>query len=41
VNSIVRYESGSRDFVADLTFDADGLVLDYPGLGTATGPLTI
>src|SRR5713226_4550546 len=27
--SVVRYESESRDFVAELTFDADG----YPGIG--------
>ena len=32
-NSIVRYESSSRDFVAELTFDAEGLVIDYPGIG--------
>jgi hypothetical protein len=31
--SVVRYESGSRDFVAELTFDADGLLIDYPGIG--------
>jgi uncharacterized protein len=31
--SIVRYESASRDFVAELTFDQDGLCLDYPGIG--------
>jgi uncharacterized protein len=31
--SIVRYESESRDFVADLTFDNDGICLDYPGIG--------
>lgn len=31
--SIIRYESSSRDFVADLTFDAHGLCLDYPGIG--------
>jgi len=31
--SMVRYESGSRDFVVELTFDADGLVIDYPGIG--------
>ena len=30
--SIVRYEGGHRSFVADLTFDSDGLVLLYPGL---------
>jgi hypothetical protein len=31
--SVVRYESESRDFVAEVTFDADGLVIDYPGIG--------
>jgi hypothetical protein len=31
--SVVRYESASRDFTADLTFDADGLAIDYPGIG--------
>jgi hypothetical protein len=31
--SIVRYQSSSRDFVADLTFDQDGLCVNYPGLG--------
>jgi len=31
--SIVRYESSSRNFVADITFDQDGLVIDYPGIG--------
>jgi hypothetical protein len=31
--SIVRYESGSRDFVAELTFDSEGLVMAYPGIG--------
>ncbi len=31
--SVVRYESESHDFVAELTFDADGLVIDYPGIG--------
>src|SRR5712692_3363253 len=34
--SVVRYESESRDFVAELTFDADGLVIDYPGIGRRT-----
>ena len=28
--SVIRYESG--DFSADVVFDADGLVVDYPGL---------
>jgi hypothetical protein len=32
-NSIVRYESSSRDFVAEITFDSDGLVTAYPGIG--------
>jgi len=32
-SSIVSYESSSRDFVAELTFDADGLVIAYPGIG--------
>jgi hypothetical protein len=29
--SLIRYESGS--FSADVTFDAAGVVVDYPGLG--------
>src|SRR6202162_3035610 len=32
-NSIVRYESSSRDFVAELIFDSEGLVIAYPGIG--------
>ena len=35
--SIVRYESGSRDFVAELTFDSDGFVIAYPGIGRRVG----
>jgi len=31
--SLIRYESSSRDFVADLSFDQDGLCLSYPGIG--------
>ncbi len=31
--SVVRYESESRDFVAEITFDAAGLVINYPGIG--------
>lgn len=31
--SVVRYESASRDFVAELVFDEDGLVIEYPGIG--------
>jgi uncharacterized protein len=30
---VVRYESTDSGFVADLTFDEDGLVIDYPGIG--------
>jgi uncharacterized protein len=33
--SVVRYESG--DFAADIVFDEDGLVLEYPGLGHRVG----
>jgi uncharacterized protein len=33
--SIIRYESSSRDFIADLSFDQDGLCLTYPGIGRA------
>jgi len=35
--SVVRYESGSRNFVADIVFDEDGIVLEYPGLGHRIG----
>ncbi len=31
--SVVRYESESRDFTADIVFDEDGLVVEYPGIG--------
>jgi hypothetical protein len=30
---VIRYESVDGDFVAEVTFDADGLVIDYPKLG--------
>ena len=33
--SIIRYESSSRNFIADLSFDQDGLCLAYPGIGRA------
>ena len=36
--SIVRYESASRDFGADLVFDSDGLVISYPGIGQTPPP---
>ena len=29
--SVIRYQSG--DFSADVAFDAEGFVVDYPGLG--------
>jgi hypothetical protein len=29
---LVRFESLDDDFVADITFDAHGMVLDYPGI---------
>jgi hypothetical protein len=31
-NGVVRYESLDGDFVSELTFDPDGLVIDYPQL---------
>ena len=30
---IMRYEALDSDFSADITFDQDGLVVDYPGIG--------
>ena len=37
---VVRFESlgEGEDFLADIVFDADGLVLDYPGIATAVRP---
>jgi len=35
--SVFRFESVGSDFVADLTVDPTGLVLDYPGLFTRLG----
>jgi hypothetical protein len=33
--SVIRFESLADDgFKADITYDAEGLVLDYPGIGT-------
>jgi uncharacterized protein len=37
LTSVVRYESSSRDFTADLVFDEEGLVLEYPGIGHRMG----
>src|SRR6266849_3771935 len=34
--AVVRYESLDSDFTADITFDRDGLVFDYPGIGRRT-----
>jgi len=31
--SVVRYESGPGDFSAEVVFDDDGLVVEYPGIG--------
>jgi hypothetical protein len=31
--AVVRYESLDSRFTADITFDAEGLVVDYPGIG--------
>ena len=31
--AVVRYESLENSFKADITFDGDGLVVDYPGIG--------
>jgi hypothetical protein len=36
-SAVVRYASGSRDFLAELTFDAEGLVIAYPGIGRRLG----
>src|SRR4029077_17083780 len=35
--AIVRYESLDSDFKADITFDRDGLVVDYPEIGRRIG----
>jgi len=38
--SVVRFESLAGDgFVADLTYDAEGFVIDYPGIGRRIGLL--
>ncbi|MFZ3453594.1 putative glycolipid-binding domain-containing protein [Arthrobacter sp. 7Tela_A1] len=36
-NAIVLYSSATRGFTAELTVDADGAVIDYPGLARRTG----
>jgi len=30
---VVRFESLDSSFIAEIVFDDDGLVLDYPGIG--------
>src|ERR1700727_56105 len=37
-NGVVRFSAG--DFVSDITFDADGLVVNYPGIGARARGLT-
>lgn len=32
-HSVIRYESISDGFTAEIVFDSDGLVVDYPGIG--------
>ncbi len=34
---LVRYESLDSPLTADLAFDADGLVVEYPGIGRRLG----
>jgi hypothetical protein len=31
--AVIRYKSLASDFAADITFDSDGLVVAYPGIG--------
>ena len=33
-HSIVRYESISSRFTAEIVFDSEGFVVDYPGIGS-------
>jgi hypothetical protein len=35
--AIVRYQARDSDFTADLTVDAQGIVVDYPGIGRLIG----
>jgi hypothetical protein len=37
-SALVRYESANRSFMADLTVDEDGLVIDYPWLARRIAP---
>jgi uncharacterized protein len=36
-NRLIRFESLDSTFTAELTFDGDGLVVDYPGIGRRLG----
>jgi hypothetical protein len=39
-NHVVKFEArdpDEGDFVEDITFDADGIVLDYPGIAKRIG----
>lgn len=36
--AVVRYQSANRSFVADLTVDEDGIVIDYPQLARRIAP---
>jgi hypothetical protein len=38
---VVRYEDATGDFAANLTFDADGFVVEYPGLARRLGRATL
>ena len=39
-HTVFRYEATDGDFTAEITYDADGLVVDYPGIGRrVTGEL--
>jgi hypothetical protein len=37
-NALVRYQSANRSFIADLTVDEDGIVIDYPQLARRIAP---
>jgi len=37
-SAVVRYESANRSFMADLTVDEDGIVIDYPWLAKRIAP---
>jgi uncharacterized protein len=37
-DGVVRFDSLDGSFTAEITFDEDGLVLDYPGIGRRLSP---